>query len=55
MGFLDGITGFWRGSDFVPVLDHLWHGAGAGGRPIRWSDYIASHQSVILSLRRPYQ
>ncbi|KAG9118509.1 hypothetical protein FRC07_006940 [Ceratobasidium sp. 392] len=27
------------GSDLVVVLDHLWHGAAANGRPIRWSDY----------------
>ncbi|KAG8744447.1 hypothetical protein FRC10_010117 [Ceratobasidium sp. 414] len=39
---LDGLASkFWllNISTFVPVLDHLWHGAAAGGRPIRWCDY----------------
>ncbi|KAG9092961.1 hypothetical protein FS749_015296 [Ceratobasidium sp. UAMH 11750] len=36
-----------RGSDFVPVLDHLWHGAAANGRPIRWSDYAFSRQVIL--------
>ncbi|KAJ1305337.1 hypothetical protein OPQ81_000353 [Rhizoctonia solani] len=42
-------TKFWRmrGTDFVPVLDHLWHGAGSGGRPIKWSDYIRSREALI--------
>ncbi|KAG8704938.1 hypothetical protein FRC09_003244 [Ceratobasidium sp. 395] len=35
-----------RGSNFVPVLDHLWHGAAANGRPIRWSDYVKSRQTA---------
>ncbi|KDN40034.1 hypothetical protein RSAG8_08355, partial [Rhizoctonia solani AG-8 WAC10335] len=30
-----------RGTDFVPVLDHLWHGAAADGRPITWGDYLS--------------
>ncbi|KAF8606300.1 hypothetical protein BDV93DRAFT_604790 [Ceratobasidium sp. AG-I] len=47
MGFLQDRSWFWRGSDLVLVLDHLWHGAAANGRPIRWSDYISSHQSVL--------
>ncbi|KAF8606286.1 hypothetical protein BDV93DRAFT_542989 [Ceratobasidium sp. AG-I] len=38
---------FWRGSDFIPLLDHLWHGAAINGRPIRWSDYIASRQATL--------
>ncbi|KAF8606233.1 hypothetical protein BDV93DRAFT_363816 [Ceratobasidium sp. AG-I] len=33
--------------DFVPLLDHLWHGAAANGRPIRWNDYIASRQAAL--------
>ncbi|KAG8699682.1 hypothetical protein FRC08_005161 [Ceratobasidium sp. 394] len=36
-----------RGSDFVPVLDHLWHGAAANGQPIRWSDYVHSRQVML--------
>ncbi|KAG9118624.1 hypothetical protein FRC07_006778, partial [Ceratobasidium sp. 392] len=31
-----------RGADFVPVLNHLWHGAGAGGRAVNWEDYVTS-------------
>ncbi|CAE6460530.1 hypothetical protein ACGC1H_005974 [Rhizoctonia solani] len=40
---------FWlmRGSDFVPVLDHLWHGAGAGGRPVQWIDYMRSREATL--------
>ncbi|KDN33680.1 hypothetical protein RSAG8_13232, partial [Rhizoctonia solani AG-8 WAC10335] len=36
-----------RALDFVPVLDHLWHGAAAGGRPINWSDYMRSREEVL--------
>ncbi|CAE6489546.1 unnamed protein product [Rhizoctonia solani] len=36
-----------RASDFVPVLDHLWHGAAAGGRPIKWSDYMRSRETML--------
>ncbi|KAG8683572.1 hypothetical protein FRC08_014208 [Ceratobasidium sp. 394] len=41
--------GLWllRGSEFVPVLDHLWHGAAANGRPIYWSDYVNSRQVAL--------
>ncbi|KAF8606269.1 hypothetical protein BDV93DRAFT_364455 [Ceratobasidium sp. AG-I] len=41
--------GMWlmAGSDFVPVLDHLWHGAAANGRAIQWSDYLASRQIAL--------
>lgn len=41
--------GLWlmAGSDFVPVLDHLWHGAAADGRAIQWSDYLASRQIAL--------
>ncbi|CAE6537879.1 unnamed protein product [Rhizoctonia solani] len=31
-----------RGADFVPVLDHLWHGAARKGRPVKWDDYVQS-------------
>ncbi|CAE6426541.1 unnamed protein product [Rhizoctonia solani] len=43
------VTKLWsmRASDFVPVLDHLWHGAAAGGRPIKWSDYMRSREAVL--------
>ncbi|KAL5633964.1 hypothetical protein ACGC1H_005973 [Rhizoctonia solani] len=42
-------TKFWilRGSDFVPVLDHLWHGVGTGGRPVRWNDYMRSREAML--------
>jgi hypothetical protein len=42
-------TKFWllRSVDFVPVLDHLWHGAAAGGRPVKWSDYIFSREAML--------
>ncbi|CAE6436558.1 unnamed protein product [Rhizoctonia solani] len=42
-------TKFWmiRGEDFVPVLDHLWHGAGSGGRPVTWADYVRSREAVL--------
>ncbi|CAE6468529.1 unnamed protein product [Rhizoctonia solani] len=36
-----------RGSDFVTVLDHLWHGAGSEGRPVTWEDYVQSRFSVL--------
>ncbi|KAG8713887.1 hypothetical protein FRC08_012670 [Ceratobasidium sp. 394] len=42
-------NGIWilRGSDFLPVLDHLWHGAAANGQPIRWSDYVFSRRAAL--------
>ncbi|ELU36722.1 fungal zn(2)-Cys(6) binuclear cluster domain-containing protein [Rhizoctonia solani AG-1 IA] len=36
-----------RASDFVPVLEDLWHGAAVGGSPIKWSDYMRSRQTVL--------
>ncbi|CAE6536855.1 unnamed protein product [Rhizoctonia solani] len=36
-----------RSSDFVTVLDHLWHGTGSGGRPITWEDYVQSRRTVL--------
>ncbi|KEP54528.1 fungal-specific transcription factor domain protein [Rhizoctonia solani 123E] len=36
-----------RGADFVPVLDHLWHGAAAGGCPTTWQDYVNSRFEVL--------
>lgn len=38
-----------RGADFVFVLDHLWHGAAAGGAPTIWEDYVNS-RCVALPL-----
>ncbi|CUA73180.1 hypothetical protein RSOLAG22IIIB_05181 [Rhizoctonia solani] len=42
-------TRFWLHcvTDFVLVLDHLWHGAGADGRPVGWSDYMGSRELVL--------
>ncbi|KAF8747324.1 hypothetical protein RHS02_00139, partial [Rhizoctonia solani] len=42
-------TKFWliRASDFVPVLDHLWHGEAAGGRPVKWADYVHSREVAL--------
>lgn len=36
-----------RGADFAPVLDHLWHGAAAGGRPSTWEDYVSSRFAML--------
>ncbi|QRW20957.1 Fungal specific transcription factor domain [Rhizoctonia solani] len=36
-----------RGPDFVPVLDHLWHGVGSQGNPVTWEDYVQSRCSVL--------
>ncbi|CAE6528825.1 unnamed protein product [Rhizoctonia solani] len=46
---LSAQTRLWllRAFDFVPVLDHLWHGAAAGGRPIKWADYMRSREAML--------
>ncbi|CAE6471277.1 unnamed protein product [Rhizoctonia solani] len=36
-----------HGNIFVPVLEHLWTGAGAGGRPITWDNYVFSRERVL--------
>ncbi|KAF8594324.1 hypothetical protein BDV93DRAFT_529378 [Ceratobasidium sp. AG-I] len=36
-----------RGDGFVPVLDHLWHGAGSNGRPTTWDDYANSRRVAL--------
>jgi hypothetical protein len=36
-----------RGSDYALILDHLWHGAAANGRPIRWNDYVHSRRVIL--------
>ncbi|CEL53630.1 hypothetical protein RSOLAG1IB_06485 [Rhizoctonia solani AG-1 IB] len=42
-------TKFWpvRGVGFVPVLDDLWHGAGANGHPVTWNDYLRSREALL--------
>ncbi|CEL53626.1 hypothetical protein RSOLAG1IB_06481 [Rhizoctonia solani AG-1 IB] len=42
-------TKFWKFQvgEFVPVLDHLWHGAGSSGRPVKWFDYIHSREALV--------
>ncbi|KAG8772973.1 hypothetical protein FRC12_002806 [Ceratobasidium sp. 428] len=42
-------NGLWviQGLDFLPVLDHLWHGAAVNGQPIRWSDYAHSRRTAL--------
>lgn len=36
-----------RGADFALVLDHLWRGAGADGRPTTWDDYVNSRWAAL--------
>ncbi|KAG8701849.1 hypothetical protein FRC08_003860 [Ceratobasidium sp. 394] len=36
-----------QGADFKSVLDHLWHGAAKGGRPVVWNDYVISRRAVL--------
>ncbi|CAE6476336.1 unnamed protein product [Rhizoctonia solani] len=36
-----------RGADFSLVLDHLWHGAAAGGNPVTWDDYASSRALTL--------
>ncbi|CCO31133.1 hypothetical protein BN14_05167 [Rhizoctonia solani AG-1 IB] len=36
-----------RGPEFSRVLDHLWQGAGAGGAPVTWDDYVWSRCAVL--------
>ncbi|CAE6453706.1 unnamed protein product [Rhizoctonia solani] len=36
-----------NGNIFVPVLEHLWMGAGAGGKPVQWEDYVRSREWVL--------
>ncbi|KEP47094.1 fungal-specific transcription factor domain protein [Rhizoctonia solani 123E] len=42
-----GVTLVLRTSEFAAVLDHLWHGAGAGGKPTTWGDYVHSRCAVL--------
>ncbi|CCO37332.1 hypothetical protein BN14_11487 [Rhizoctonia solani AG-1 IB] len=41
------ITLVLRTSEFVVVLDHLWHGVGKGGSPVTWDDYVRSRCATI--------
>ncbi|CAE6536963.1 unnamed protein product [Rhizoctonia solani] len=36
-----------RGPELSRVLDHLWHGVGAGGAPVTWDDYVQSRCAVV--------
>ncbi|KAG9091305.1 hypothetical protein FS749_016642 [Ceratobasidium sp. UAMH 11750] len=36
-----------RGSDFLPVMDNLWHGAGTGGTAIVWEDYVRARSAGL--------
>ncbi|CAE6365195.1 unnamed protein product [Rhizoctonia solani] len=36
-----------RGPEFSQVLDHLWHGVGAGGAPVMWDDYVRSGSTIL--------
>ncbi|CAE6479004.1 unnamed protein product [Rhizoctonia solani] len=36
-----------RTSEFAAVLDHLWHGAGAEGKPTTWEDYVQSCRAIL--------
>ncbi|CAE6472980.1 unnamed protein product [Rhizoctonia solani] len=36
-----------RALDYRNLVDHLWHGAAAGGKPVRWEDYINSRRAVM--------
>ncbi|CAE6478741.1 unnamed protein product [Rhizoctonia solani] len=42
-----GVTLVLRTSEFAAVLDHLWHGAGAEGKPTTWEDYVQSRCVVL--------
>ncbi|KAF8606102.1 hypothetical protein BDV93DRAFT_520960 [Ceratobasidium sp. AG-I] len=38
---------FFRGTNLVPVLDHLWRGAAANGGAVTWEDYINSRRARL--------
>ncbi|CAE6502647.1 unnamed protein product [Rhizoctonia solani] len=42
-----------RGADFSFVLDHLWHGAAAGGNAVTWDDYVNSRCLTISIPEEP--
>ncbi|KAG8740449.1 hypothetical protein FRC10_004314 [Ceratobasidium sp. 414] len=43
-----------RRPDYVPILDHLWHGVAANGQPILWDDYLHSRQVVLPVVKQDY-
>ncbi|KAH7337617.1 hypothetical protein B0J17DRAFT_756674 [Rhizoctonia solani] len=47
---LDSIRGsqvwIFRGPEFVRILEHLWHNAGAGGAAVTWEDYVRSRRTM---------
>ncbi|KAJ1305533.1 hypothetical protein OPQ81_000539 [Rhizoctonia solani] len=47
LSFKDTRVWLFRGPQFSKVLDHLWHGVGAGGGPVLWDDYIRSRCAVV--------
>ncbi|CAE6519233.1 unnamed protein product [Rhizoctonia solani] len=44
LSFKDTRVWLFRGPQFSKVLDHMWHGVGAGGAPVMWDDYIRSRR-----------
>ncbi|CAE6455510.1 unnamed protein product [Rhizoctonia solani] len=36
-----------RAMDYRAIVDHLWHGAAAGGKPVKWEDYIESRWATM--------
>ncbi|ELU41621.1 fungal zn(2)-Cys(6) binuclear cluster domain-containing protein [Rhizoctonia solani AG-1 IA] len=36
-----------RSAEIVPVLDHLWLGAGMGGQPVTWNNYFHSRRTAL--------
>ncbi|KDN42565.1 hypothetical protein RSAG8_06708, partial [Rhizoctonia solani AG-8 WAC10335] len=42
-----GLPWLFRCMDYRAVVDHLWHGAAAGGKPVKWEDYIESRRATM--------
>ncbi|KAH7322348.1 hypothetical protein B0J17DRAFT_772756 [Rhizoctonia solani] len=36
-----------RALDYKGLVDHLWHGAAAGGKPVKWEDFIESRKATL--------
>ncbi|CAE6530533.1 hypothetical protein RSOLAG22IIIB_10869 [Rhizoctonia solani] len=36
-----------RALDYKTLVDHLWHGAAAGGKPVKWEDFIESRRATM--------
>ncbi|QRV96325.1 Fungal specific transcription factor domain [Ceratobasidium sp. AG-Ba] len=45
--FYDTRVWLCRGKEFVPVLEHLWHGAARDGAAVTWEDYVASRNVML--------